>query len=314
MTGNPLTFTYDASGTPLSVTYNGTTYYYVTNLQSDVTAILNTSGSAVVAYTYDAWGNPQSEPANTDTIGNLNPLRYRGYVYDTETGLYYLQSRYYDPEVGRFINADVFAATGLGLLGNNMFAYCLNNPIILCDRTGCVPSRSEVFPIIFHDTGNPIYESEEEAAFAAGVRVRILTNGNDHEYICGIYGLNDGGYMVGSHFEGEHASADPKHLFEESNGYSDRALIAMVHSHPYCTGHVPNEFSMFDQTGQPTGDFAVAIQTGIPIYLAAPNGNLMKLHVISITPTNNGRINMRYVQTVICGGLPGDNTIYNCRR
>ena len=132
-----LTFTYDASGRPLSITLNGTTYYYVTNLQGDVTAILNSSGTAVVNYTYDAWGNPLTVAGDlATTLGTLNPLRYRGYVYDIETGLYYLQSRYYDPEVGRFLNADAFTSTGQGLLSNNMFAYCLNNPIAFSDSGG----------------------------------------------------------------------------------------------------------------------------------------------------------------------------------
>lgn len=70
------------------------------------------------------------------TLGKLNPFRYRSYVYDEETELYYLQSRYYDPEMGRFINADVFASTGQGLLGNNMFAYCGNNPVCFSDPSG----------------------------------------------------------------------------------------------------------------------------------------------------------------------------------
>ena len=125
-----------ASG-PMSVTYNGTVYYYVTNLQGDVVAILNTSGTAVVQYTYDAWGNVLSITGSmADTLGQMNPLRYRGYVYDSETELYYLQSRYYDPKVGRFINADAFASTGQGLLGNNMFAYCGNNPVMGYDPQG----------------------------------------------------------------------------------------------------------------------------------------------------------------------------------
>ena len=71
------------------------------------------------------------------TLGTLNPLTYRGYVYDHETGLYYLQSRYYNPEWGRFINSDVFAATGQGLIGNNMFVYCGNNPVSRSDDGGC---------------------------------------------------------------------------------------------------------------------------------------------------------------------------------
>ena len=71
------------------------------------------------------------------TLGTHNPLRYRGYVFDQETGLYYLQSRYYDPEMGRFINADAYTSTGQGILGNNMFVYCNNNPVILTDSSGC---------------------------------------------------------------------------------------------------------------------------------------------------------------------------------
>ncbi len=88
-------------------------------------------------YTHDAWGNVLSTTGSmASTLGLNNPLRYRGYIYDRETGLYYLQSRYYDPEMGRFINADAFTSTGQGLLGNNMFAYCLNNPVNMADLNG----------------------------------------------------------------------------------------------------------------------------------------------------------------------------------
>ena len=106
-----------------------------------MTAILNASGTAVVNYTYDAWGNPLAVTGtHATTLGTLNPLRYRGYVYDTETGFYYLQSRYYDPQIGRFLNADAYVSTGQGLLGNNMFAYCLNNPSSRVDIGGAASS------------------------------------------------------------------------------------------------------------------------------------------------------------------------------
>ena len=96
--GTVMNFAYDASGTPMAVTYGGATYYYATNIQGDVVAILNASGTAVVTYTYDAWGNILTTTGTlASTLGTHNPLRYRGYVYDPETGLYYLQSRYYDP-------------------------------------------------------------------------------------------------------------------------------------------------------------------------------------------------------------------------
>ena len=71
----------------------------------------------------------------------MNPLRYRGYVYDNETQFYYLQSRYYDPEIGRFLNADALVSTGQGILGNNMFAYCLNNPVNMGDAAGNIPKE-----------------------------------------------------------------------------------------------------------------------------------------------------------------------------
>ena len=134
---NTLNFSYDANGIPMSVSYNGTTYYYATNLQGDVTAILNASGSPVVSYTYDAWGKPLTVTGSlATTLGTHNPLRYRGYVYDTETELYYLQSRYYNPDTGRFLNADAFTSTGQGFTGNNMFAYCGNNPVARKDNGG----------------------------------------------------------------------------------------------------------------------------------------------------------------------------------
>ena len=135
--GNTLRFAYDATGTPLSVNYNGTTYYYVTNIQGDVVAIANASGVEQVQYTYGAWGQLFSTTGTlATTLGANNPLRYRGYVYDTETGLYYLQSRYYNPDVGRFINKDNYPCTGQGFSGNNMFAYCGNNPVNRKDAGG----------------------------------------------------------------------------------------------------------------------------------------------------------------------------------
>ena len=94
-------------------------------------------GNTVVEYTYDAWGKVLSVTGTlASTVGQINPFRYRGYYYDTETGWYYLQTRYYDPEVGRFINADGYVSTGQGIIGNNMFAYCGNNPVMHSDPSG----------------------------------------------------------------------------------------------------------------------------------------------------------------------------------
>lgn len=104
-------FYYDTDGSPVSMSYNGTMYYYVKNLQGDIVKIINKNGTVYATYTYDAWGNVKN-PYGDPLVSRLNPLRYRGYVYDTYTGLYYLQSRYYDPQTGRFLNADVYCDTG----------------------------------------------------------------------------------------------------------------------------------------------------------------------------------------------------------
>ena len=136
-----LTFGYDASGRPQTMTLGGETYYYVTNLQGDVTSITDSSGTWLVLYYYGGYGDTYAtmnanEVARATPLVQLNPLVYRGYVYDRETRLFYLQSRYYNPRIGRFINADALVSTGQGLLGNNMFAYCLNNPVNACDPAG----------------------------------------------------------------------------------------------------------------------------------------------------------------------------------
>lgn len=98
---------------------------------------MNQLGNRLADYTHDARGNILTTTGSSaNTLGKYNPLRYRGYVYDTEIGYYYLQSRYYDPEVGRFINGDSYASTGLGILACNLFIYCGNNPCIHIDPTG----------------------------------------------------------------------------------------------------------------------------------------------------------------------------------
>ena len=145
-----LVYLYDENGAPIGMqyrnktygTYTFDTYYFEKNLQGDIIAIYTENGTKIGSYTYDAWGNcTVSTESGTTTIQKrivrtLNPFRYRGYYYDTETGLYYLQSRYYVPQWGRFLNADGYVSTGMGLLGHNMYAYCGNNPVMGYDPTG----------------------------------------------------------------------------------------------------------------------------------------------------------------------------------
>ena len=132
-------FTYDPAGHPVSFTEGNDTYYYVLNQQGDVIGIVDDEGIYIVSYVYDAWGLPiKTQGTERLGIGERNPLRYRGYVYDTETELYYLQSRYYNPEMGRFINADDPGYMGVDGTPSsyNLFSYCGNNPVTRADEEG----------------------------------------------------------------------------------------------------------------------------------------------------------------------------------
>ena len=145
-----LYYLYDENGAPIGLQYRTSDYasgifdffFFDKNLQGDVIGIYNADGEKICTYTYDAWGI--CNIALTSGISSLernvavtyNPFRYRGYYYDTETGLYYLQSRYYNPEWGRFINADDYVNPNGDLLGFNMFAYCGNNPVNRNDDGG----------------------------------------------------------------------------------------------------------------------------------------------------------------------------------
>ena len=134
-----LTYYHGGSGI-VGFNYNQTDYYFRKNLQGDVTEIYTSAGLKVASYAYDAWGKVLSVNNYTaDNIGNLNPIRYRSYYYDVETGLYYLNSRYYDPEVGRFINADttdVLENAKYDINGLNLYAYCDNKPVSGRDDEG----------------------------------------------------------------------------------------------------------------------------------------------------------------------------------
>ena len=134
-----LMFYYDQNGSVSSVLYNGVMYYYIKNLQGDIMRIVDENGNSIAIYAYDQWGKPtQMRKPTTTTVDlvNYNPFLYRGYVYDSDSGLYYLQSRYYDPVTGRFLNADIYCDTGASVLGTNMFAYCENNNVSRIDITG----------------------------------------------------------------------------------------------------------------------------------------------------------------------------------
>ncbi len=152
-----LRYLYDESNNPVGFgmqypnSTRWTNYYFEKNVQGDVIGVYQKEGDGNSAthilaarYSYDPYGTPTSMTngagtavsQTSNTIAAINPFRYRGYRYDGDTGLYYLQSRYYDPVSCRFVNADKYASTGQGLSGCNMFAYCNNNPVCHDDPTG----------------------------------------------------------------------------------------------------------------------------------------------------------------------------------
>ena len=143
-------YVYDAKGTPIGMQHRLSSYdegiwdvfWFEKNLQGDIVAVYNGDGVKCISYVYDAWGKILKTTTHNSTGTNVyaskNPFRYRGYYYDRDLRLYYLNSRYYDPNTCRFINADGYVSTGQGLTGNNMFAYCGNNPVTHIDFTGAM--------------------------------------------------------------------------------------------------------------------------------------------------------------------------------
>ena len=170
-------YSYDANGILYNVRYTLTdggteySYYYTHNSRGDIVGIYNGAGELKAHYEYDAWGNVISITDNNGNaitspnhIGNLNPFRYRGYYQDTETGLYYLMSRYYDAVTHRFINADGYFQSGGSILDANTFAYCRNNPIMNSDCTGtsCSKYKSYYVPNCGYCDPSYIHEMNEK--------------------------------------------------------------------------------------------------------------------------------------------------------
>ena len=154
-------YSYDANGYLYNVKYTLTddserkSYFFTHNSFGDIIGIYSGSGVLTAQYEYDAWGKVISitdgngnEITDTNNIGLLNPFRYRGYYYDSDTGLYYLMSRYYDPVTRRFINADGYFQSGEDILDTNMSAYCANNPIMYGDPSGAITSKEILLDIV----------------------------------------------------------------------------------------------------------------------------------------------------------------------
>ena len=136
---NTLIPLYDNEDSVCGIDYNGEPYYFIRNLQGDVIAIVDRDSETVARYSYDAWGVPEIKSDLSEClIADINPFRYRGYYYDSEIGMYYLQSRYFSPNVARFINADESSSVNVrgGICDVNTYCYCRNNPTSFVDISG----------------------------------------------------------------------------------------------------------------------------------------------------------------------------------
>ena len=164
-------YTYDAEQNLVSMNLNGSEYYYIRNGQGDIIGLSDDGGRQVVSYTYDTWGKLVNiDGPLASRVGEKNPYRYRGYGYDSETGLYYLQSRYYNPEFCRMLNVDAIGGFVGELLSHNVFAYCQNDPINHADPSGFARIR------IMDSSENCSYEWGEKAYSDGGTAGNITVN------------------------------------------------------------------------------------------------------------------------------------------
>ena len=220
-----ITFTYDGNGNLLSqsngvkflydhagimgMTYGGNTYLYRKNIQGDVIALLNAEGKVIATYKYDAWGNHTVKVEEAldsgnfwqyNEVANLNPIRYRSYYYDTETGLYYLQARYYDPVACRFISRDDYSYLDPETVnGLNLFAYCGNNPVMCYDPSGHKTKwwQWALFAVgvalVTVAAGLAIFATGGAAAFGVGALIGSLSVGAAGAVVGGAIGYATGG-------------------------------------------------------------------------------------------------------------------------
>ena len=182
-------FEYDSDGNPVGFLIQGVEYLFIKNSQGDVVGLVN-NGTVAAKYTNYSWGkittsitdgNGNDVSSQASHIANMNPIRYRGYYYDAETGLYYLQSRYYDPQTHRFLNADGVSGVNPDINSYNMFTCSCNNPITYSDSSG------HMVEIADGGNGNGAYKTEEEAATLFVKQYNPASQYQGREYVSKLY-------------------------------------------------------------------------------------------------------------------------------
>ena len=274
------------------MSYNRGCCYLALNRQGDVIALLDSSGNTVVEYTYDPWGKVLSVTGTlAGTLGQANPIRYRGYYYDSETGFYYVSSRYYDPEIGRWINADSQLNTSLGILGCNMFAYCLNNPVNKVDYDGNKPGDLfDTMDEAARDFAEYINAKsiEDNREYASYIYTKTVTETRTTTYINpNIFGNNPLSWLWNVIFGGgltktvttkvkitKYTYREPKRGTVDSssppiNWFGIHTVVGRLHTHAaYDPAYANDIFSSADKRN--------AERQGVPTYVATPLGTLRK--------------------------------------
>lgn len=191
-----LYFFYDSVGEIIGFKYNGNNYLYVKNSMGDIVGIADADGNLIASYKYDAWGKVTSVTGSNTVIGELNPFRYRSYYYDSDIQLYYLQSRYYDPEIGRFINADDVRYLGASEkeLSYNTFLYCENNPINFIDVFGNKKSLNSAYVAIYSilflvvvEAYKSAFEITSDSNKKGAISIDLTNNSNGESFSNAIF-------------------------------------------------------------------------------------------------------------------------------
>ena len=259
-----LVYLYDEAGAPIGMKYRTPTYspgvfdcfFFEKNLQGDIVAVYDSNGTEIATYVYTAWGEcTMSYTSSTaNSPGLKNPFKYRGYYHDSETGWYYLNSRYYNPSWGRFISVDAYISTGQGIRGYNAFAYCRNEPVFRKDTLGttdvCVETADE--------DDNPLND--------LGVANGTGNGGGGNANGSG-YGGRTGGYGGGNGISGANTSTNAtrnsaqfpsnesqlKHIFRNAKGHipdtpPNRQLLLDTTSPEYYLGNDKYNNSWYART------------------------------------------------------------------
>jgi len=279
-------YAYDAGGNLVGLKYNGVPYFYRRNLQGDVVAIVDATGALMAEYTYDAWGTVLSA---SGYLAGANPIRYRGYYYDSEIGSYYLQTRYYSTKWKRFWNADALFIAGNPLTASNMYAYCNGNPVMFVDPSGmAVDPFSMMWTVIFnpeffvklimiaidqyigvlldYGNNNNLFISLDDALLDFAMEYNPITIKEGREYATFIYEevVNINGMDVTMYGYVKPNRGGKDWVIPPYNWFWAKKRVAFVHTHAYLPGYGNEVLS--------DADLRKAARYGVPMFLVSPKG------------------------------------------